>query len=94
MPNGAGTQLRAARESHPGSPLGARHATRLQACPVEAGFEPRPGMHQASGMVAAQLGIPVADALVLIRARVYAAGELVKVIANDVIARRLRLADA
>lgn len=66
----------------------------LLASPVEAVFDPRPEIHQASGMVAAQLDIPVAEALVLIRARAYAAGQLVKVIANDVIARRLRLADA
>lgn len=48
-------------------------------------------VHQASGIVAAQLDVPVGDALVRLRARAYADGRPVNDVACDVIARRLRI---
>jgi hypothetical protein len=53
----------------------------------------RAEVHQASGMIAAQLGIDVADALVRLRAHAFAAGRAVADVAADVVARRLRLGD-
>jgi len=47
-------------------------------------------VHQASGMVAAQLDVPVAEALVRLRARAFGSGRSVSDIAADVVARRLR----
>ncbi|RKT35772.1 GAF domain-containing protein [Microbacterium sp. AG1240] len=46
-------------------------------------------MHQASGMVAAQLGIAVDDALLVIRGRAFASGRSVSEVSADVVARRL-----
>lgn len=46
-------------------------------------------MHQASGMVAAQLSIGVDDALLALRGRAMASGRSVGEIAADVVARRL-----
>lgn len=48
-------------------------------------------VHQASGMVSAQLGIDIGEALSLIRARSFGQGASVRFIAGEVIARRLRL---
>lgn len=48
-------------------------------------------VHQASGMVSAQAGISVTDALIRIRARAYAEGRPIDEVARDVIARRLRI---
>jgi hypothetical protein len=53
----------------------------------------RAEMHQASGMVAIQLGIPSAEALVRIRAHAFATGQPVGLVAADIVGRRLRLAD-
>jgi GAF domain/ANTAR domain len=47
-------------------------------------------VHQAAGMVAVQLGISVADALVRLRAFAFADGTPVQEVAEDVVARRLR----
>jgi len=47
-------------------------------------------MHQASGMVAAQLGIAVEDALLVLRGRAYSTNRTVAQVAEDVVARRLR----
>lgn len=47
-------------------------------------------VHQAAGMVAVQLGIKVADALVRLRAHAFAAGTPLQQVAEDVVARRLR----
>ncbi|WP_322411327.1 GAF and ANTAR domain-containing protein [Microbacterium invictum] len=46
-------------------------------------------MHQASGMIAAQLRIRVDDALVVLRAHAFASGRSVRSVASDVIARRV-----
>jgi hypothetical protein len=47
-------------------------------------------VHQAAGMVSVQLDIPVAEALVRLRARAFLADRLVSEIARDVVERRLR----
>jgi hypothetical protein len=53
----------------------------------------RAEIHQASGMVSIQLQIPVAEALVRIRAHAFANGIPVGGVAADIVARRLRLSD-
>ncbi|OIV38759.1 hypothetical protein BIV57_03890 [Mangrovactinospora gilvigrisea] len=50
------------------------------------------GVHQASGMVAAQLGISPADALIRIRAHAYQSGHPLAEIATLILTRRLNLA--
>lgn len=46
-------------------------------------------VHQATGMVLAQLGVSAEDALLLIRAHAFSTGRSVAEIANDVVERRL-----
>lgn len=46
-------------------------------------------VHQAAGMVAVQLGITVADALVRLRAHAFSVGTPLQQVAEDVVARRL-----
>ena len=53
----------------------------------------RAEIHQASGMVAIQLKVPVAEAMVRMRAHAFAEGRVVGEVAADIVARRLRLAD-
>lgn len=53
----------------------------------------RAEIHQASGMVSVQLQIPVAEALLRIRAHAFADGRPLGIVAGDIVARRLRLAD-
>ncbi|MGW7683470.1 GAF domain-containing protein [Kribbella sp. NPDC054772] len=48
-------------------------------------------VHQAAGMVAAQCGCNVADALALVNARAFADNELVNTTARRIVERRLRL---
>jgi hypothetical protein len=50
----------------------------------------RAQIHQASGMVAIQLGVPTWDALARIRAHAFAAGVPINVVAADIVGRRLR----
>jgi len=60
--------------------------------------DPEPGrysrreVHQATGMAAAQLGVSVDDALLVLRAHAYATERTVRDVAADLIARRLDLA--
>jgi hypothetical protein len=55
-----------------------------------AGFtERRAEVHQAAGMVSVQLGVPLTDALVALRAHAYAEGKTTAQVAADVVARRL-----
>jgi hypothetical protein len=54
------------------------------------GFAYSPVIHQATGMISAQAGIGVGDALLLLRARAYAAERALTDIAKDVVERRLR----
>jgi len=53
----------------------------------------RAEIHQASGMVSVQLQIPVAEALLRVRAHAFADGRPVRDVARDIVARRLRLTD-
>jgi hypothetical protein len=53
----------------------------------------RAEIHQASGMVSIQLQIPVAEALVRIRAHAYANDRQLGAVASDIVGRRLRLVD-
>ena len=48
-------------------------------------------VHQASGMLAVQLDIPIADALIRLRAYTYAEKRLVNDVARDVVERRLNI---
>ena len=50
-------------------------------------------VHQASGMVAVQLGVPVDEALLRIRARAFGEDRAVSGLAADIVARRLRFHD-
>lgn len=60
---------------------------------LEAGSDFRFVVHQASGMVSAQLGVSVGEALIRLRAHAFAHGRPLAVVAEDVVARRLRLSD-
>ena len=62
----------------------------LLATELEAGADFPYVVHQASGMVAAQLAVSVADALVRLRAHAFANDRPLAEIAADVVARRLR----
>jgi hypothetical protein len=53
----------------------------------------RAEIHQAAGMVSIQLKIPVAEAMVRIRAHAFVEGRPIGEVARDIVARRLRLAD-
>ena len=50
----------------------------------------RAEVHQASGMIAVQLGVDVSEALVRLRAHAYATERTVADVAVEVVARRLR----
>jgi len=49
------------------------------------------GIHQATGMVSAQLGISVGAGLAVLRAHAFTQGRELRDVAEDVVARRLRL---
>jgi hypothetical protein len=53
----------------------------------------RAQIHQAAGMVAVQLQVPVAEALVRLRGHAFAAGRSLGAVASDIVSRRLRLTD-
>lgn len=53
----------------------------------------RAAVHQASGMISVQLGVPVEDALARLRAQAFATGRDLDEVAGDVVARRLRFGD-
>ena len=59
--------------------------------PSDDGPFSRREVHQATGMVLAQLRISPADALLLIRAHAYASGRTVRETAADITARRITL---
>jgi hypothetical protein len=48
-------------------------------------------VHQATGMASVQLAVPLADALLWLRAHAYGSGRTLTDTAHDVVARRLRL---
>lgn len=60
---------------------------------LEAGANFRFVVHQAAGMVAVQLGIPVDEALVRLRAHAFRHDRSVSDVANDVVERTLRIVD-
>ncbi len=60
------------------------------AAELEAGADFHFAVHQAAGMVAAQLEIPVAQALVRLRAHAFGHGRDLVDVARDVVARTLR----
>lgn len=62
----------------------------LLAAEMEAGADFKYVVHQASGMLAAQLEVNVADALVRLRAYAFANDRPLTEIAADIVARRLR----
>ncbi|MFC7217998.1 GAF and ANTAR domain-containing protein [Streptomyces polyrhachis] len=53
----------------------------------------RTAVHQATGMISVQLGVPLAEALLRLRAHAYASSRPVNEIAQDVVTRRLRFHD-
>jgi hypothetical protein len=60
------------------------------AAELDVGADFHLNVHQASGMVAAQLGITVGEALVRIRAYVFSHDLTLSLVAADIVARRLR----
>lgn len=56
---------------------------------LEVGPDFRLVVHQAAGMVSVQLGVPVAEALVRLRAHSFSCGRTVTDVARDVVARHL-----
>jgi hypothetical protein len=70
------------------------HAAPGAAAPeIESGAALRLVVHQASGMVAVQLGVGVADALVSLRSHAFASERSLIEVAEDVVTRRLRFGD-
>ncbi len=63
------------------------------AAELEAGSDFLYVVHQASGMVAVQLGVSVGQALIRLRAYAFAANQTITEVAAAVVARTLRLAD-
>jgi hypothetical protein len=68
-----------------------RNETDLLAVELGDAASHRAEVHQASGMVAVQLGVAVADAEARLRAHAYAVDRSVVDIARDIVERRLRL---
>ena len=60
------------------------------AAEIEAGADLHLVVHQAAGMVAAQLDVPVGEALIRLRAHAFANDLPLRAVASDVVARRLR----
>ena len=57
---------------------------------LEVGSQIRFVVHQASGMVAAQLGVNLSEALIRLRGYAFANDRQVTEVARDVVARRIR----
>lgn len=62
------------------------------AAAFEGSIERRAVVHQASGMISAQLDVSLGDALSVLRARAWADGRSMTELARDVVARRQRMA--
>jgi len=73
--------------------LQAHAAPGTLAAELEAGGTFRFVVHQASGMVSAQLGVSVAEALIRLRAYAFANDRPLAEVADDVVGRRLRFDD-
>jgi len=80
----AGVAARAVLAMQAGAPPG------LLAAELEAGSDFHYVVHQASGMVAAQLGVSVGEALIRLRAYAFAHDRSLTAVADDVVARELR----
>lgn len=65
----------------------------LLAVDLDGAARHRAEIHQASGMVAVQLGVPVADAEARLRAHAYSTDRSVVEVAREIVERRLRLID-
>lgn len=63
------------------------------AAPLEDAVAYRAELYQASGMIAVQLRIPASEAMLRIRAHAFAAGLAVAIVAAEIVAGRLRMAD-
>jgi hypothetical protein len=63
----------------------------VMAAELEIGADFHFAVHNAAGMVSAQLGISVAEALIRLRAFAFTTDRLLTDVAKDIIARRLRL---
>lgn len=70
-----------------------RNETDLLSVELDDAASHRAEVHQASGMVAVQLGVAVADAAARLRAYAYAESRSVVEVARDIVERRLRLVD-
>ncbi|HSJ70730.1 MAG TPA: GAF and ANTAR domain-containing protein [Acidimicrobiia bacterium] len=70
-----------------------RDGTDLLAADLNDAASHRAEVHQATGMVAVQLGLAVADAEARLRAHAYAANRSVVDVAREIVDRRLRLID-
>jgi GAF domain/ANTAR domain len=73
-------------QDHPG-PDGERSA-------LTGPIDSRAEVHQATGMIAVQLGVSLAEALLRLRAHVYDSGQSVTDVAAEVVARRLHFDDS
>lgn len=80
----AGVAARAVLAMQAGAPAG------LLGAELEAGSDFRFVVHQASGMVSAQLEVSVTEALIRLRAYAFAHDRSLATVADDVVARRLR----
>jgi len=80
----AGVAARAVLTMQAGAPPG------VLAAGLEAGSNFHYVVHQASGMVAAQLGVGVGEALIRLRAYAFANDRPLTAVAEEVVARRLR----
>jgi hypothetical protein len=70
-----------------------RDETDLLAVDLNDAASHRAEVHQASGMLAVQLGVAVADAEARLRAHAYAVNRSVVDVSRDIVERRLRLVD-
>jgi hypothetical protein len=59
--------------------------------PVDARFDHRAAVHQATGMVMVQLGVGVEEAFVRLRAHAFSTGQALNELARDIVNRRVRL---
>lgn len=69
-----------------------RHPPGALAAELENGGNFRHVVHQASGMVAVQLGVAVGEALIRLRASAFANDRLLDEVADEVVGRQLRFA--
>lgn len=70
-----------------------RRALAAQPPAAEEGGFSRREVHQATGMVLAQLGVTAADALLIINGYAFARGRTVRDVAADIVARRIDFAE-